>query len=99
MKVHCIKLFIVAFAVSIICGCATREVVPLGNNTFMVNRGGWPAMNGFACEHECYKAANAFCEANHLVIVSSQPTMIDGAVFQHSASCKLVFVATNTVTK
>ena len=82
-------------AALVVCGCANTGIVFTGGNTYMVSRGGWPAMSGFACENDCYQVANRFCASNHLVMASSQATVIDGAAFQHNASCKLVFVATN----
>jgi hypothetical protein len=100
--IFCIKSFVkspnillaampILFALA---GCAQTDVVAIGRGTYMVNRGGWPAMNGFACEAKCYEAANAFCEKNHLAIASSTPTTIDGRVFAHNASSKLVFTTT-----
>jgi hypothetical protein len=90
-----INLIIIGLAALFVTSCATTDVISIGKDTYMVNRGGWPAMNGFACETECYQAANEFCAKKHLAIASSTPTTIDGKVFAHNASCKLVFVATN----
>ena len=88
----------IALSALLLAGCANTGVVSTSNNTYMVIRGGWPAMSGFACESECYQAANKFCASNHLAMASSKATVVDGAAFQHNASCKLVFVATNLAT-
>jgi hypothetical protein len=98
MKTNLMTAIVVLAAILLVTSCATRDVVSIGKDTYMVNRGGWPAMNGFECEKACYRAANDYCAKKGLVMVSSTPTTIDGEVFSHNASCKLVFVATNSVT-
>ena len=94
------KTFTVGLLVILCGGCASPNIVPAGKDTFMVNGGGWPRMNGFAVESECYQAANQFCAKRGLIMIPLSTTTKDGQVFAHNASCKLVFKAvasTNTV--
>ena len=77
-------------------GCASPNLVKTGRDTYMVNGGGWPRMNGFAVESECYQAANQFCATRGLVMGTASATTIDGQPFVHNASCKLVFKAVSS---
>lgn len=66
----------------------------MSKDTYIVHRGGWPAMNGFEVEADCLKAANSFCEKRGLEMVPIKTETIDGRIFVHNASSKLVFKAT-----
>ena len=87
------KLIIIGLAALLATGCASNGIVPVGKDTYMINRGGWPAMNGFAVESECYRDANRFCQSRGLVMVPVETTTIDGKVFTHNASSKFIFKA------
>ena len=87
------KLVIIGLAALLAAGCATNSIVSTGNDTYMISRGGWPDMNGFAVEAECYHDANQFCTNHGLVMVPVSITTIDGKVFAHNASSKLIFRA------
>jgi len=86
------KLAIIGLAALLAAGCSSGPV-PVGKDTYMIHRGGWPAMNGFAVEADCYKAANSFCEDRGLIMVPVSTDTIDGKAFAHNASSKLVFKA------
>ena len=86
-------LLVLSVLLVLLAGCVSNTIAPLGQDTYMVSRGGWPNMNGFAVEAWCYKAANEYCAARGLVMIPVETTTIDGAVFAHNASSKLVFRA------
>jgi len=93
-----LKPALVALSALALTGCASN-IVPAGKDTYMIHHGGWPAMNGFACEADCYRDANEFCKERGLVMVPVSTETIDGKVFAHNASSKLIFksvVSTNT---
>jgi hypothetical protein len=86
-------IFFICLTVILAAGCASNAIVSTGKDTYMISRGGWPAMNGFAVQAECYKDANQFCKDRGLVMVPVSTTMINGQAFVHNASCELVFKA------
>jgi hypothetical protein len=87
------QILIIGLAALFTAGCASNGIAPMGSNTYMINRGGWPHMNGFAVESECYRDANQFCTKQGLIMVPVSATTIDGQVFANNASCKLIFRA------
>ena len=64
------SLILISLAALLVSGCSTG-VVSAGKDTYMVHKGGWPSMNGFACEAKCYEAANRYCANHKLAIASS----------------------------
>jgi hypothetical protein len=87
------NILIIGLAALLAAGCASNSIAPMGNDTYMINRGGWPRMNGFAVQSECYRDANQFCTNRGLIMIPVSTTMIDGQVFDHNASSTLVFIA------
>jgi hypothetical protein len=87
------QILIIGLAALLTAGCASNGIAPMGSNTYMINRGGWPHMNGFAVESECYRDANQFCTEHGLFMVPVSATTIDGQVLANNASCKLIFRA------
>jgi hypothetical protein len=87
----------IIFSLALCAGCAS-SIVPMGKDTYMVERGGWPHMNEFAMEADCLKAANRFCKKRGMAMVVVSTTGRDGQVFANNASCRLIFktVPTNS---
>jgi len=77
----------------LVTGCATHHIVPAGKDTYMINRGGWPHMSGFAVESQCYRDANQFCIQRGLVMVPVSTTTVDGKLFCNNASSQIIFKA------
>ncbi|MEI6196049.1 MAG: hypothetical protein WCS42_17145 [Verrucomicrobiota bacterium] len=78
--------------VACLCGCAGGPV-PMGRDTYMIQRGGWPHMDEYALEAKCLKDANNFCDNRGLVIIQTTFNGRDGRAFVNNASCELVFKA------
>jgi len=53
MKNAALPLLAILAACAGATGCAGGRVVSMGNDTYMVERGGWPHMNEFALETKC----------------------------------------------
>jgi hypothetical protein len=87
------KLVLIPLVLALLmCGCAS-SVEPMGNNTYMVEHGGWPHMDEGAMEVDCLKDANRFCKKHELDLIQTSFTGRDGQVFVRDATCKLVFKA------
>jgi hypothetical protein len=87
------QILIIGLAALLLAGCASNGIAPMGDNTYMIHRGGWPRMDGFAVESECYRDANQFCINKGLIMVPVSTATIDGQVFAHNASSELIFRA------
>lgn len=82
-------------------GCVGGRVIPMGNDTYQVERRGEIYSTKFSLEAECLKDANKYCRKHKLQMSVLQNNGEDPVPFDHMGSCQLVFkgMPTNNVSK
>jgi hypothetical protein len=88
------RVFYIASTAIFLAGCSTG-IVPMGNDTYMVEHQGSSLSTQAENEAKCFQEANQFCEAKGLVMTPVSTTGRNGLAvpFGHGGDCKLVFRA------
>jgi hypothetical protein len=81
-------------------GCVGGRVIPMGDDTYTVERRGEIYSTKFSLEAECLKDANKYCQKHKLHMTVLEANGSDPTAMVHMGSCQLVFkaVPTNSVT-
>lgn len=93
MKKIVIPLSLILFTLT---GCVGGRIIPMGNDTYQVERRGEVYSTKFSLEAECLKDANNYCRKHKLAMTVLQANGNDPTPMEHMGSCQLVFKAVPT---